>query len=311
MPIASPLRRTMSLRCDAGPMPKKALPRDAQGLPTAKVYAPRRLQHSAGLHTSGSEIAADSGDGRGRRDRPRREVRAGGGSDKPPRVRKQGKEMQVRELQRLVVSGGAHRGRRLVTPAVYMRPMMSRVREALFSMLYPTGILRESAATLDLFSGSGVVGIEALSRGIGRATFVDFSPVCTEVIRSNCESLDESKSVNVIEADVYAVLNSPERFGLGDRVFEMVTVTPPYEEVIYSDLMSAIAGSRLVGEDTLVVIEYPVELGIFPQSLFNGQLVGLRNRKYGRTVLALYVNRPSGKLDLPPFTEEFVSFGKK
>eukprot|EP00967_Tisochrysis_lutea_P068173 scaffold89191_cov33-Tisochrysis_lutea.AAC.1 len=75
--------------------------------------------------------------------------------------------------------------------------------------------------------------------------------------------------------------------------------------------MSAIAGSRLVGEDTLVVIEYPVELGIFPQSLFNGQLVGLRNRKYGRTVLALYVNRPSGKLDLPPFTEEFVSFGKK
>jgi hypothetical protein len=74
--------------------------------------------------------------------------------------------------------------------------------------------------------------------------------------------------------------------------------------------MSAIASSRLIGEDTLVVVEYPVELGIFPPSLFDGQMVGLRNRRYGRTVLAVYVNRPSGKLDLAPFTEEFVSFGK-
>ena len=56
--------------------------------------------------------------------------------------------------------------------------MMSRVREALFSMLYPTAVLRDSASALDLFAGAGTVGIEALSRGVGTATFVDFSPTC-------------------------------------------------------------------------------------------------------------------------------------
>lgn len=166
-------------RCDAGPLPKKVLPRDWQGLPAGKVYAPRRLQRSAALHTLDAPPTSAGADSRRRSRRGAEQggVTSGGGSSQPPRVRRQGKELPVRELQRLVVSGGDHRGRRLVTPGVYMRPMMSRVREALFSMVYPTGVLRESAATLDLFSGSGVVGIEALSRGIGRATFVDFSPV--------------------------------------------------------------------------------------------------------------------------------------
>lgn len=64
----------------------------------------------------------------------------------------------------------------------------------------------------------------------------------------------------------------------------------------------------MVSEDTLIVVEYPVELGIFPPVLGGGCLVGLRNRKYGRTVLAIYVVRPSGKLDYPPFSDEFVAF---
>ena len=71
--------------------------------------------------------------------------------------------------------------------------------------------------------------------------------------------------------------------------------------------MDALATSPLLDEDTLVVIEYPVELGCFPPVLADGRRVGLRNRRYGRTVLALYVNRPSGRLDYAPFTEEFVS----
>ena len=60
-------------------------------------------------------------------------------------------------------------------------------------------------------------------------------------------------------------------------------------------------------EDSLVVVEYPVELGCFPPTLADGRLVGLRNRRYGRTVLAIYVCRPSGRLDVSPFSEEFVS----
>ena len=76
---------------------------------------------------------------------------------------------------------------------------------------------------------------------------------------------------------------------------------------MYSELMAMAAASPVLGEDSLLIIEYPVELGCFPPTLADGALVGLRNRRYGRTVLALYVYRPSGRLDLSPFTEEFVS----
>ena len=72
-------------------------------------------------------------------------------------------------------------------------------------------------------------------------------------------------------------------------------------------LVDELASSELLGEDTLVVIEYPVELGCFPPTLADGKLVGLRNRRYGRTVLGLYVCRPSGKIGVDPHSEEFVS----
>ena len=134
-----------------------------EGLPTARVRAPRRLRQGAG---SGAATRRDGGARRGGSLGPKGKAAVA--------ARPQGKSAQLRELQRLVITGGSARGRRLVTPGVYMRPMMSRVREALFSMLYPTGVLRDSASHLDLFAGSGVVGLEALSRGVGEATFVDF-----------------------------------------------------------------------------------------------------------------------------------------
>ncbi len=186
-----------------------------------------------------------------------------------------------------------------------MRPMMSRVREALFSMLYPTGVLRETASILDCFSGAGTVGLEALSRGMGRATFVDFSKTCADAIRSNAEQFGAAERAHVVQADVLAVLREPARHGLSEPV-DLVTITPPYEEVVYAELLDALASSPAVGEDTLALIEYPVELGVLPPVLADGRLVGLRNRRYGRTVLALYVNRPSGRLDMQPFSEEFV-----
>ena len=76
---------------------------------------------------------------------------------------------------------------------------------------------------------------------------------------------------------------------------------------MYAELMDQLANSDVVDEDSIVVVEYPVELGCFPPTLAEGRLVGLRNRKYGRTVLAIYVCRPSGRLDVTPFSEEFVA----
>ena len=92
----------------------------------------------------------------------------------------------------------------------------------------------------------------------------------------------------------------------------MVTLCPPYEEISYFDLIDAVANSPVVTDDTVILIEYPVELGCLPHVIpreDGGALVGVRNRKYGRTVIALYVVNPSGKLNgAESRPEEFVSF---
>jgi len=290
------------VRCAAAP---PSSPSAASSLPDVRVRAPRRLKRdvpgSHGGSRRGGEGEKGGEGGQGRRRGPRT-----GGTSGQATVRPQGKADQERNLQRLHITGGSARGRRIETPSVFLRPMMSRVREALFSMLGTTGVLRASASHLDLYSGAGTVGLESLSRGIGAATFVDFSPVCVKAIRDNAASVGLGERATVIEASVDAVLQRPDAFGL-KTTFDIVSITPPYEEVVYAELMAMVAASPVLAEDTLIVIEYPVELGCFPPTLVDGRLVGLRNRRYGRTVLAVYVYRPTGRLDIRPYTEEFVS----
>ena len=210
--------RCPAVRCGDGaspspPSPPASVAPAARSLPDYAVKAPRRIRKGEGSAPRNGKAGKT-----GQRGAERATVRA------------QGKASQVRELQRLYITGGTARGRRIVTPDVYLRPMMSRVREALFSLLYMTGVLRPSASHLDLFSGAGTVGLEALSRGVGAATFVDFSPICAKAIRENAESLGVADRATVLEARVDAVLQTPEAFGL-TRPFELVTLTPPYEEV--------------------------------------------------------------------------------
>ena len=303
LPVAAfnapaPLAHSIISSSSSSSHSRAPFPLCADQLPTEPIRAPRRIKGDKPRNW-------DKGLSESKK---RRIVRGGSLGPKGKAAvaaRPQGRANQLRELQRLTITGGTARGRRLITPGVYMRPMMSRVREALFSMLYPAGVLRDSARHLDLFAGSGVVGLEALSRGVGSATFVDFSNVCCDAIRSNAESIDVSEKCRVVEARVDTFLAEPSRYGV-DQPFDIVAITPPYEEVVYSELIQQLCASDAVGEDTLVVVEYPVELGCFPPILADGQLVGLRNRRYGRTVIGLYVNRPSGKLDYAPFSEEFV-----
>jgi len=208
-------------------------------------------------------------------------------------------------LQRLRITGGLCRGHAVRVPKVHLRPMMSMVRESLFSMLDATGVLHDSAAALDLFSGSGIVGLEALSHGVGNVTFVDASSHCTSTIATNCKELGFSERTRVVttraESFLAASSDSDPR-----RPFDLVTLTPPYDEVDYSQLIVTLASSYVLAEDSLVVIEYPVDVGLFPISLADGRLLGLRNKKYGRTVLSLYVCQPSGRIKLTPRPKEFA-----
>jgi 16S rRNA (guanine966-N2)-methyltransferase len=214
----------------------------------------------------------------------------------------------------LKIFGGTARGRRLDSPSVYLRPMMGKVREAVYSSLTSFGLYDYSVRHLDLFSGSGSVGLESLSRGAKHCTFCDLSPDCCAAIERNigwCQFDGDDHTTQVVLSDVLQLLRDPVGAGIPEgETFGIVTICPPYEEVVYGDLLEAVADSPVTTDDTIVLVEYPVELwGDIPH-VFQGEsttMVGIRNRKYGRTVIAMYICNPSGKIEnADSRPEEFV-----
>lgn len=135
--------------------------------------------------------------------------------------------------------------------------------------------------------------------GAGHATFVDFSSNCISTSLHNARRCRFESNVTGVCGDALDVLRSPSKYQLLDP-YNIVLLTPPYEEIVYSELLEAVYSSPLITRDTIVGIEYPVEMGALPYSLGNGKLLGLRNRRYGRTVLALYIHQPSAEVDLRP-----------
>jgi 16S rRNA (guanine966-N2)-methyltransferase len=261
--------------------------------------------------------------------------RATGGSG-GPRLRPQGKARQegINNPSNLKILGGKARGKRLSSPDVFLRPMMGKVREAVYSTITSFGLYDPSNCDnthhLDIFAGSGSVGLESLSRGAATCTFVDLAPGCCDSVHRNLEGCGFDEAVargesqdssgftkrqnQVVCADALQALNNPDNVGIStaqNHKFQVVTLCPPYEEVVYGDLVHAVANSPLVEEDTIIVLEYPIELGCLPHVYKRddgGALIGIRNRRYGRTVIAMYIVNPTGRLELASSRpEEFVS----
>eukprot|EP01041_Mallomonas_annulata_P013289 gene13289-28135_t len=255
----------------------KDLIRSSEGIPIVPVQASRPIPSS--LRSGGSG---------GKRILPQGEARAS----------------ELINPSRLHIIAGTAKGKKLDSPQVYLRPMMSKVREALFSTLTFMGMFDSNTTRiLDVFSGSGSVGLEALSRGAGQAVFVDMSSDCTQTALRNADRCGFSGRAGAVCAKADEVLLNPTKFGLSEP-FSLVSITPPYEEIAYSELIDWVCQSPLVVEDTVVIIEYPVEMKTLPYILGEDKLFGLRNRRYGRTVLGIYVCRPSKKYDMRP--DEFL-----
>jgi 16S rRNA (guanine966-N2)-methyltransferase len=234
--------------------------------------------------------------------------RSSSGGSNGPQLRKQGiqRDDNINSPNLLRVASGVARGRKLLSPNVYLRPMMGKVREAVFSTfqsfgLYDTNVCKDMYH-LDIFSGSGSVGIESLSRGAKFCTFIDLAQDCCDCAQRNLEMLGFTTEQQglVIQSDAISALQNPYAVGIPqDMKFNLITICPPYEEVVYGDLLDAVAQSDIITDDTIVMIEYPIELGCLPPVIAaknNGVMLGIRNRKYGRTVIAMYIINPTGNL---------------
>lgn len=178
------------------------------------------------------------------------------------------------------VIGGSRRGFQLQSlPGRGTRPTADRVRESLFNIL-----ARDvpDARVLDLFAGTGALGIEALSRGAVSAHFVEQSPKAASVLRANVKHTRFEDAAYIIVGDVFRVL---PRLADGGTRFNLVFIDPPYGAGVASHSVQAVAALPLLASDGLVVVEHSLEEDM-PERIEN--LTQIRSVRYGRTVLTFY-----------------------
>ena len=185
------------------------------------------------------------------------------------------------------VSGGRWRGRNLAVPKTdEVRPTQDRVREALFSMLQNE---IPGCSFLDLFAGSGAVGIEALSRGAARATFVEAEPRHLAVLAKNLalvvpDGAERAASAETVRADVYSWVATAGR----GRRFDVVYCDPPYAlgaERGCAEMLAALASGDTVRPGGLFVAE--MKCSQAPDEVAGWTLC--RDRRYGQTRVAVYL----------------------
>ncbi len=175
------------------------------------------------------------------------------------------------------IVAGRHKGRRLRAPAgPGTRPTADRVREALFSILGPM----DGRRVLDLYAGSGALGIEALSRGAESATFVESARPALAAIRANLDAAGEE--AEVVASDAISWLRAA---GDGERVFDLVFCDPPYDAAARIAQPLADLLPRVVAPQALIVTE---------SSKRNPLVIDLPltdERTYGDTRIAIYRGR--------------------
>jgi len=164
-----------------------------------------------------------------------------------------------------------------------VRPTADRLRETLFNVLCagnPEALV--GTTFVDLFAGTGAVGIEAISRGAGRVVFVESSAKAAGLLQENLESLGVGEGFEIVRADAVGTVRSWGERGAADVVF----LDPPYAiETAYGSALGALGDSGMVGGRTLVIAEHDKRFD--PGESFGG-LRRVRELNQGDTGLSFY-----------------------
>lgn len=147
-----------------------------------------------------------------------------------------------------VIAGKARRLALKTVPGTDTRPTTDRIKETLFNILQPEML---DCRFLDLFSGSGGIGIEALSRGAAQAVFVEKNPKACACIRENLSFTKLAEHGKLLNMDVIQALRSLE----GKGIFDCVFMDPPYEKELERQVLEYLADSSIIDENTLIIVE--------------------------------------------------------
>ncbi|MED4532673.1 16S rRNA (guanine(966)-N(2))-methyltransferase RsmD [Metabacillus fastidiosus] len=178
------------------------------------------------------------------------------------------------------VISGTCKGKQLKSvPGTSTRPTTDKVKEAIFNMVGP---YFNGGRALDLFAGSGGLGIEALSRGIDTCIFVDREPKAIQTIHKNIESCHFKENSEVYRNDSERALKAIIKRELK---FELIFLDPPYKKQKLEQLIDFIAEHDLLAEDGVIVAEYGTEDQL--QENIKTYTV-LKHETYGTTAITIY-----------------------
>lgn len=147
-----------------------------------------------------------------------------------------------------IIAGKARRLPLQTLPGKDTRPTTDRIKETLFNMLAPE---LEGAYFLDLFAGSGQIGLEAVSRGCSCCVFVDNNRKACEVIKDNMNFTRLAGQCVLMNTDAMSALRRLE----GKYRFDLIFMDPPYNQALEAEILSYLAGSSLVKDDSLIIAE--------------------------------------------------------
>ena len=176
------------------------------------------------------------------------------------------------------ITGGSERGRRLrSSKTAGLRPTSERVRAAIFSMIGSEAV--EGARVLDLYAGTGALGIEALSRGGSWADFVEAHAGLCRDIRHSLAELGFTEQSRVLRSKVEKSIDTLE------GGYDLVLIDPPYDSDPWERLMGRLENERLLNENALVVVEHRHDSRLADEY---GQLARRTDRRHGDTSISIY-----------------------
>jgi 16S rRNA (guanine966-N2)-methyltransferase len=180
----------------------------------------------------------------------------------------------------LRVISGIARGHKLKTiKGTATRPTSDKVKGSIFNII--AGYISESDV-LDIFAGTGSLGIEALSRGAASAVFLDKSPESCAVIRDN---LAHTKLADLAEVYCSDYGNGIEILSRNGRKFDLILLDPPYNKNFIQEALKIMSRNDIMKDSSIIVAEHSAS-DILPESC--GRLMAVDSRKYGDTMITIY-----------------------
>jgi len=182
------------------------------------------------------------------------------------------------------IVGGLYKGRKLKTcEGPGYRPATMKVRESIFSMLMARGVSFDDVRVIDMFAGSGSLGIECLSRGTETAWFVEKNKKAASLIRGNLKELKvPARNAKVITKDLFSLLSSQP-----EQPFDLVFIDPPYGKDLLVPALEKALANGWIADDAFVLAE--VESAVkAPDGGAVANMELITDREYGQTRILLW-----------------------